>query len=746
MREVKSLNKKWLFIIPLLFAFFAAFVGGSVALRFAQSLSASAEQTGTEGEESSTENGEVTDSSTEDEITENESTGDSTTETEGEVVETPDESQTEPSDNVTSDEDTGEPENEFTWNFLYETTTLVINSEVKTEQVLSGTETDEEGNETDSYTEQVSYIYSTNVLLDYVIMNATNNTSFFGFKFILIGSNINGEEVTKEYYKAFFTDQITDGYSFTPSFTLSEELTNLRIQIEYCIEGCELLLGEDSQSVITETEEQISFILELNVDEFYKGDYSSEKYGNTASAWEEYGGTYYAVKVKGAYAKYTVKIGEYGGQFIIKWKDGDYYGDVSASSSSDTVVTGSRSNGWGSGQRPGVTAYALGYYAYATSYWSGNTYYYYCKRVKYSIYVRYYTGSSVTSTAYYTETYANSGTSSRSYNVGISSGYYKYKSVSNSTYMTYSSQSGNSSGSATISIKIKESALVNDRGTNTGTKTYTFYVNVELRTITINFKPGEGTVSINSKVFYVNDDSPFTNHVTATRTGYTFSGWSSYTTAKKAYDGTKGTSVNVTAQWTANKYTVTFNAASGSIPSSSSWSGSGSSATKQVTYASTYGTIPTPTRTGYTFGGWFTGQNGAGSKIISSTKVSITSAQTLYAKWTAISYKVTFDKNGATGSMSDQSLEYDKEGNLTANGFTKTGYTFDGWKVTSGLNTGTAKWGTSSATSSVTTSTVLSNSAKVKNLTTKNGAIITLTAQWKAITYKIQFAGNGNTG
>ncbi|MBQ8845457.1 MAG: InlB B-repeat-containing protein, partial [Clostridia bacterium] len=114
---------------------------------------------------------------------------------------------------------------------------------------------------------------------------------------------------------------------------------------------------------------------------------------------------------------------------------------------------------------------------------------------------------------------------------------------------------------------------------------------------------------------------------------------------------------------------------------------------------------------------------------------------------TAISYKVTFDKNGATGSMSDQSLEYDKEGNLTANGFTKTGYTFSGWKVSAtNLSTSTAKWGASSATSQVTTSTVISNSAKVKNLTTKNGAIITLTAQWKAITYKIQFAGNGNTG
>ena len=64
--------------------------------------------------------------------------------------------------------------------------------------------------------------------------------------------------------------------------------------------------------------------------------------------------------------------------------------------------------------------------------------------------------------------------------------------------------------------------------------------------------------------------------------------------------------LTLTANWTANTYTVTANANGGTIPTTSGWSvASGSkTATKTVTYDSTYGTLPTPTRTGYTFAGW----------------------------------------------------------------------------------------------------------------------------------------------
>lgn len=73
-------------------------------------------------------------------------------------------------------------------------------------------------------------------------------------------------------------------------------------------------------------------------------------------------------------------------------------------------------------------------------------------------------------------------------------------------------------------------------------------------------------------------------------------------------------------------FTVSFNANGGTTPTAS----------KTVTYGSTYGTLPTPTRQGYEFLGWFTAASG-GSQVTSSTTVSITANQPLYAHWKVLS-------------------------------------------------------------------------------------------------------------
>ena len=79
-------------------------------------------------------------------------------------------------------------------------------------------------------------------------------------------------------------------------------------------------------------------------------------------------------------------------------------------------------------------------------------------------------------------------------------------------------------------------------------------------------------------------------------------------------------------------FTVTFDATGGTV----------SPASKNVTYSSTYGTLPNPTRTGYTFTGWYTSSSG-GTKVTSSTKVTTSANHKLYAHWTTNSY--TLDIN-----------------------------------------------------------------------------------------------------
>ena len=122
-----------------------------------------------------------------------------------------------------------------------------------------------------------------------------------------------------------------------------------------------------------------------------------------------------------------------------------------------------------------------------------------------------------------------------------------------------------------------------------------------------------------------------------TRSGYTFDGW--YTAQNGGTliqnNSTVSTATNhsLFAHWTANNYTVTLNATGGSIGSSIIWWGTGASAEKTVTYNSTYGTLPTPTREGYTFDGWYTAQNG-GTLIQNNSTVSTATNHSLFAHWT----------------------------------------------------------------------------------------------------------------
>lgn len=166
----------------------------------------------------------------------------------------------------------------------------------------------------------------------------------------------------------------------------------------------------------------------------------------------------------------------------------------------------------------------------------------------------------------------------------------------------------------------------------------------------------------------------------ATKTGYTLTGWkdtgtsTTYTTSTtyaQLYDGFAGDSIDLYAQWQANTYTVTFDANGGTC----------TTANKDVIYGTTYGTLPTPTRTGYTFKGWFTASTG-GSQVISNTVVSITSAQTLYAQWQANIYAVTFNANGGNYSSNTttttKNISYGSTlGTLPVP--TRTGYTFAGY-------------------------------------------------------------------
>ena len=133
-------------------------------------------------------------------------------------------------------------------------------------------------------------------------------------------------------------------------------------------------------------------------------------------------------------------------------------------------------------------------------------------------------------------------------------------------------------------------------------------------------------------------------------------------------------------------------------------------------------------RTGYTFAGWNTAADGTGTSYADGASYPISNAAdvTLFAQWTPNNYTVTFDVNGGTGTMSDQTIAYLASANLTANSLTRTGYSFTGWN-TAADGSGTSYTDGASYTISV-------------------AADVTLFAAWTANNYTVTFDPNDGIG
>lgn len=149
---------------------------------------------------------------------------------------------------------------------------------------------------------------------------------------------------------------------------------------------------------------------------------------------------------------------------------------------------------------------------------------------------------------------------------------------------------------------------------------------------TITLNPNGGTLPEFSLVAGAALPIPF-------KTGYTFAGWYE----NPEFSGNPVTDIptnstenlNFYAKWTANTYTVTFDANGGSV-----------SQTSAVTVAGKLTSLPTPTYDGYDFLGWYTQKDG-GDKVTTDTVFTVDS--TIYAHWQNIpATGVKLDKTSLT--------------------------------------------------------------------------------------------------
>lgn len=191
---------------------------------------------------------------------------------------------------------------------------------------------------------------------------------------------------------------------------------------------------------------------------------------------------------------------------------------------------------------------------------------------------------------------------------------------------------------ATIAINIshnsKDGTVVND------VETICVPVTVASRTFAVTVVLNGGTLTdannVNNDSFERVEDSLIFEGLTVQKTGYLFEGWYSDEALTQLYsvDGTdaKMPSKDITlyAKWKAHSFTLKFNANGGTVSETS----------RLVLCDTAVGTLPTPQRTGYTFGGWFTSD---GKQITASSTMATATDVTVTAKWTVNSYKVSWN-------------------------------------------------------------------------------------------------------
>ena len=127
-----------------------------------------------------------------------------------------------------------------------------------------------------------------------------------------------------------------------------------------------------------------------------------------------------------------------------------------------------------------------------------------------------------------------------------------------------------------------------------------------------------------------------------------------------------------------------------------------------------------PTKKGYTFEGWFNGEEKLTAETVISGDVIYTT------QWSPITYTIAFSGGeGGQGDMDSISATYDQEVTLPKNTFTRPGYYFNGWSTSSGASSGS-----------------YADEKPVKNLTTKQGETVTLYAAWYGLPVNVTLHPN----
>ena len=219
--------------------------------------------------------------------------------------------------------------------------------------------------------------------------------------------------------------------------------------------------------------------------------------------------------------------------------------------------------------------------------------------------------------------------------------------------------------------------------------------------------------SSSQRMYYTEEITVYSNSTDDIR----FIGWYNEQNALQSNNGAytfamPNKDLKLTAKW--NKFFVTYNLNGGNVDESlleDSYS--------YLSATDRYIILPTPTRTGYNFLGWYANYNEQQDVLVTRLDKSQLCDYQVYARWEAITYTVIYYGNGSTGgSTSSQTMTYDVYYTVKTNGYSRRGYSFLYW------NTRADGQGTT-----------YNPGDYVSNLTTVSKGTFALYAIWEANTY-----------
>jgi len=155
------------------------------------------------------------------------------------------------------------------------------------------------------------------------------------------------------------------------------------------------------------------------------------------------------------------------------------------------------------------------------------------------------------------------------------------------------------------------------------------------------------------------------------KTGYGFDGWYKDKDLKTPWDFSKDTvssSTTLYAKWKLGSYTITYVLNNGTNAANNP---------SNYSIESENITLLNPTKAGYSFDGWYGKEDFSDTKLTSITKGS-TGDKKLYAKFSIITYTITYNLNNGTNGLNPSTYSIETA-TITLLNPTKTNYTFNGW-------------------------------------------------------------------